>query len=249
MMLITSLLMSINQLLPVVILAVLLSLIVPLSQRQLSVYAVIGTLLSLVFVQGAAWLSQLFDHRGLEFIQMLLCIVIFIAALISCQQRKMAAALALIATMTLYLSHYMIYLVSFWHSRDTAEPLLLGTFLGVGICISFGVLLFFLLESITKRVGVQPLVVLLALNATAKLLIFIDLASQIDLLDVTSNYLDWRGFLVENSELGRVLKALVGYEATPSKTALWVYVIAALAFITLVRVLKIKKTKEPVCGS
>ena len=248
-MLITSLLMSINQLLPVVILAVLLSLIVPLSQRQLSIYAVIGTLMSLVFVQAAAWLSQLFDHRGLEFIQMLLCIMIFVAALMSCLQRKMAAALALIATMTLYLSHYMIYLVSFWHSKDTAEPLILGTCLGVGICISFGVLLFFLLESIVRRAGVQPLVVLLAFNATAKLLIFLDLASQVDLLDVTSNYLDWRGFLVENSELGRVLKALVGYEATPSKTALWVYVIAAVVFIALARVLKIKKTEEPVCGS
>ncbi|WP_240920972.1 iron transporter [Pseudoalteromonas sp. MB47] len=249
MMLITSLLMSINQLLPVVILAVLLSLIVPLSQRQLSIYAVIGTLMSLVFVQAAAWLSQLLDHRGLEFIQMLLCIMIFVAALMSCQHRKMAAALALIATMTLYLSHYMIYLVSFWHSKDTAEPLILGTCLGVGICISFGVLLFFLLESIVRRAGVQPLVVLLAFNATAKLLIFLDLASQVDLLDVTSNYLDWRGFLVENSELGRVLKALVGYEATPSKTALWVYVIAAVVFIALARVLKIKKTEEPVCGS
>ncbi|MEZ7275944.1 iron transporter [Pseudoalteromonas sp. 68 DY56-GL68] len=248
-MLITSLLMTINQLLPVVILAVLLSLIVPLSQRQVSIYAVIGILMSLVFVQTAAWLSQLFDHRGLEFIQMLLCIIIFVAALISCQQRSIAAALALIATMALYLSHYMIYLVSFWHSKDTAEPLILGTFLGVGICISFGVLLFFLLESITKRAGVQPLIVLLAFNATAKLLVLLDLASQVDLLDVTANYLDWRGFLVENSELGRVLKALVGYEATPSKTALWVYVVATLAFITIVRVLKIKKTKEPVCGS
>ncbi|WOC28100.1 iron transporter [Pseudoalteromonas sp. N1230-9] len=248
-MLITSLLMTINQLLPVVILAVLLSLIVPLSQRQVSIYAVIGILMSLVFVQTAAWLSQLFDHRGLEFIQMLLCIIIFVAALISCQQRSIAAALALIATMALYLSHYMIYLVSFWHSKDTAEPLILGTFLGVGICISFGVLLFFLLESITKRAGVQPLIVLLAFNATAKLLVLLDLASQVDLLDVTANYLDWRGFLVENSELGRVLKALVGYEATPSKTALWVYVVATLAFIIIVRVLKIKKTKEPVCGS
>ena len=174
---------------------------------------------------------------------------IFVAALISCQQRSIAAALALIATMALYLSHYMIYLVSFWHSKDTAEPLILGTFLGVGICISFGVLLFFLLESITKRAGVQPLIVLLAFNATAKLLVLLDLASQVDLLDVTANYLDWRGFLVENSELGRVLKALVGYEATPSKTALWVYVVATLAFITIVRVLKIKETKEPVCGS
>ncbi|WP_297330756.1 iron transporter [Pseudoalteromonas sp.] len=249
MMLITSLLMSINQLLPVVILAVLLGLIVPLNQRQLCIYAVIGIVMSLVFVQGAAWVSQLFDHRGLEFMQMLLCIVIFAAALISCQQRSQAAAVALVATMTLYLSHYMIYLVSFWHSKDTAEPLILGTLLGVGICISFGVLLFFLLESVVKRAGVQPLVVLLALNATAKLLILLDLASQVDLLDVTSNYLDWRGFLVENSELGRVLKALLGYEATPSKTALWVYVVAALVFIALARVLKIKKAEEPVCGS
>ena len=143
----------------------------------------------------------------------------------------------------------MVISASFWDSKGSAGSLIIGRCLGVGICISFGVLLFFLLESIVRRAGVQPLVVLLALNATAKLLIFLDLASQVDLLDVTSNYLDWRGFLVENSELGRVLKALVGYEATPSKTAIWVYVIAAVIFIALARVLKSKKTGEPVCGA
>lgn len=248
-MLITSLLMSINQLLPVVILAVLLRLIVPLNQRQLGLYAAIGTIISLLFVQGAASMSQLFEHRGLEFIQMLLCIMIFVAALISCQHNTVAAAAALIATMTLYLSHYMIYLVSFWHNKDAAEPLLLGTFLGIGICVSFGILLFFLLESVARRAKMQPLIVLLALNATAKLLIFLDLASQVDLIDVTSSYLDWRNFLAENSELGRVLKALVGYEATPSKTALWVYVIASAVFIALARALKVKHKKEPLCGS
>ena len=248
-MLITSLLMSINQLLPVVILAVLLSLIVPLSQRQVLIHSMVGIAVSLLFVQAAAWVSQLFQHRGLEFIQMLLCVVIFVAAVLSCRHSKMAAAVALVATMALYLSHYMIYLVSFWHSKDAAEPLLLGTFLGVGICISFGVLLFFLLESIVRRAGCQPLIVLLALNATAKLLILLDLASQIDVLDITSNYLDWRGFVVENSELGRVLKALLGYEATPSKTALWVYAIATIVFLVLARVLNVKHTKEPVCGS
>ena len=230
-MLITSLLMSINQLLPVVILLVLLQSLLKLNQRVLIVTAFVGLLCSIIYVQSAAWLSQLFAHRGLEFSQMLLCVIVYVASLVSCKQRRLFALLAIVAVMALYLSHYFIYLVGFWHNTDTAKPLLIGTSLGIGICGSFGVLLLFLLHSVRTRFGVYPLMLLLAFNVSAKLLIVLDLASQIDLINITSNYFDWRAVLVENSELGRVLKALVGYEATPSKTALWLYLVAVLAFI------------------
>ncbi len=223
--------MSINQLLPVVILCLLLNGLVDLTRKQLLVILGSGIVCSFAYVQSAAIVSQLFEHRGLEFTQIMVCCIIFIASLLACNQQKWAASVAIISAMVLYLSHYIIYIVGFWQAKEAAEPLLIGTLLGVGICFSFGTLFYFLLETLKTHFGDNSLHILLASNATAKLLIVIDLASQIDVLDITTRYVDWRGFIAENSELGRVLKALMGYEATPSLTALWVYTAAFSVFV------------------
>ncbi|MBE0379893.1 hypothetical protein [Pseudoalteromonas prydzensis] len=246
-MLITSLLMSINQLLPVVILWVLLHAIVKLSQKELVITLLAGLLSSFIYVHYAASISQLFDHRGVEFSQIALCGIMFVAALLACQQQRQGAVIAMISVMIVYLSHYMIYLISFWQTNETAQPLLIGTALGLGICFSFGTLFYFLLDGIKQRFGNLPLIILLAMNAAAKTLIALDLASQIDLANITASYVDWRGFLVENSELGRVLKALIGYEATPSKTAIWLYTIAMSVFLFISWLLsKRNSVKEPI---
>ncbi|MEI8618553.1 hypothetical protein P4S63_19560 [Pseudoalteromonas sp. B193] len=84
------------------------------------------------------------------------------------------------------LSHYIIYLTSFWQSNDAGQSLFIGTLLGVGICLSFSVLLYFLMNAIKHRFGMYPLFTLLAFNSAAKLLVALDLASQIDLITNTA---------------------------------------------------------------
>jgi len=246
-MLITSLVMSLNQLLPVAILLVLLQVLDKQYTRKVLLALIIGTVMSFLYMQSASWVSQWFDHQGLEYSQIGLCIIIFFASLVfAIKQKTVAFCIAIISAMTLYLSHYIIYLTSFWQNSEVGQSLFIGTFLGVGICLSFSILLYFLMSSIKYRFGVKPLLILLALNSAAKLLVALDLASQVDLIANTATVWDLRDLLTENSELGRVLRALIGYEATPNLLSVITYSISSALFLFLCSFIPTSLTKERV---
>lgn len=244
-MLITSLVMSLNQLLPVAILLILLQVVAKQSLMKLLGGLILGIGLSFLFVKSAPLISPLFDYQGLEYAQIGLCILIFISALYyAIKQATAAFMIAIMSVMTLYLSHYIIYLIGFWQSNEAAQSLFIGTFLGLGICSSFSVLLYFLLSAIKQRFGLTPLLVLLALNSAAKLVVALDLASQIDLIATTVTVWDLRDILTENSEFGRVLRALIGYEATPNLTSLLSYVLSSVLFLSASYFMPKSITKE-----
>ena len=239
--------MSLNQLLPVAILLVLLQVVKKQSALKIGSALLIGALMSFMYMQSASWVSQWFEHQGLEYSQIGLCITIFIAVLVFAIKQKSAAFyIAVISTITLYLSHYIIYLTSFWQSNDAGQSLFIGTLLGVGICLSFSVLLYFIINSIKHRFGMYPLFTLLAFNSAAKLLVALDLASQIDLITNTATVWDLRDVLSENSELGRVLRALVGYEATPDLMSVLIYSTSSVIFLSLCYVISASISKERV---
>ena len=244
-MLITSLVMSLNQLLPVAILLILLQVVAKQSLMKLLGGLILGIGLSFLFVKSAPLMSPLFDYQGLEYAQIGLCILIFISALYyAIKQATAAFMIAIISVMTLYLSHYIIYLIGFWQSNEAAQSLFIGTFLGLGICSSFSVLLYFLLSAIKQRFGLTPSLVLLALNSAAKLVVALDLASQIDLIATTVTVWDLRDILTENSEFGRVLRALIGYEATPNLTSFLSYVLSSVLFLSASYFIPKSITKE-----
>jgi|TARA_B100000768_G_C11187342_1_gene335677 high-affinity iron transporter len=237
--------MSLNQLLPVAILLILLQVVAKQSLMKLLGGLILGIGLSFLFVKSAPLMSPLFDYQGLEYAQIGLCILIFISALYyAIKQATAAFMIAIISVMTLYLSHYIIYLIGFWQSNEAAQSLFIGTFLGLGICSSFSVLLYFLLSAIKQRFGLTPLLVLLALNSAAKLVVALDLASQIDLIATTVTVWDLRDILTENSEFGRVLRALIGYEATPNLTSFLSYVLSSVLFLSASYFIPKSITKE-----
>jgi high-affinity iron transporter len=237
--------MSLNQLLPVAILLILLQVVAKQSLMKLLGGLILGIGLSFLFVKSAPLMSPLFDYQGLEYAQIGLCILIFISALYyAIKQATAAFMIAIISVMTLYLSHYIIYLIGFWQSNEAAQSLFIGTFLGLGICSSFSVLLYFLLSAIKQRFGLTPLLVLLALNSAAKLVVALDLASQIDLIATTLTVWDLRDILTENSEFGRVLRALIGYEATPNLTSFLSYVLSSVLFLSASYFIPKSITKE-----
>lgn len=239
--------MSLNQLLPVAILLVLLQVVKKQSFLRIWSALIVGAVMSFLYMQSASWISQWFEHQGLEYSQMGLCITIFIAVLVFAIRQKSAAFyIAVISTITLYLSHYIIYLTSFWQNNDAGQSLFIGTLLGVGICLSFSVLLYFLMNAIKHRFGMYPLLTLLALNCAAKLLVALDFASQIDLITNTTTVWDLRDLLSENSELGRVLRALVGYEATPDLMSVLIYSTSSLLFLLFCYFIPALITKERV---
>jgi high-affinity iron transporter len=237
--------MCLTQLLPVAILLVLLQVLV--KQRTAVVWyaLIIGMVMSFLYMQSASWVSQWFDHQGLEYSQIGLCILTFTAALAYGVKQKTAAFyIAIISAMALYLSHYIIYISSYWQNNEAAQSLFIGTILGVGICLSFSVLLYFFTSAIKRRFGLIPILVLLALNSAAKLLVALDLAGQLDLIANTATVWDLRHILSETSELGRMLRALVGYEATPNLVNVITYSISSVLFLSLCYFMTKSTTKE-----
>ena len=57
---------------------------------------------------------------------------------------------------------------------------------------------------------------------------------------------DLRDVLSENSELGRVLRALVGYEATPDLMSVLIYSTSSVIFLSLCYVISASISKERV---
>ncbi|MEM6984488.1 MAG: iron transporter, partial [Pseudomonadota bacterium] len=80
-MLITSLVMSLNQLLPVAILLILLQVIAKQSLVKVLGMLVLGVGLSFLFVKSAPLISPLFDYQGLEYTHIAVCVLVFISAL------------------------------------------------------------------------------------------------------------------------------------------------------------------------
>ena len=122
-MLITSLVMSLNQLLPVAILLILLQVIAKQSLLRLLGMLGLGIGLTFLFVKSAPIISPWFDYQGLEYTQIGLCILIFFSALhYAVKQATAAFIIAIMSVMTLYLSHYIIYLIGFWQSNEAGFP-------------------------------------------------------------------------------------------------------------------------------
>mgnify|MGYP001172277989 CR=1 FL=1 len=246
-MLITSLVVSLNQLLPIAILLVLLQVFAKQSAHHIWICLMVGVAMSFLYMYSALWASQWFDHKGLEYIQIAMCIAIFIAVLVFVIQQSVTAFnFAIITTIVMYLSHYVIYLNSFWKNSDAAESLFIGTFLGSGICLSFCVLLYFFMSGVKHRFGNYPILILIALNSASKLLGALDLASQIDLITNTNPIWDLRHWISEHSELGRVLRALIGYEATPDLTTVLTYIASTALFLIFCYVIPASISKERV---
>lgn len=223
-MLLNTVVICINQCLPIAVLWVLLkqrshygTFDTPSRSRYQSIWiTVMGLGLSIVYLSFAGTISQWFDYTGSEVMQMLLLLLLYVTMLMSLvKPLGYYAACALVLAIVIYFSNFLTYLVGF-ASSDAVQALFIGTVLGIGICLSFSVLLYFFLSNATIIRARWVFFGLFALHAGSKVSLLVDLGSQIDLLPTTVNFYDAKGFIDEHSVFGRLLKVLLGYESNPS---------------------------------
>ncbi|MCG7561154.1 iron transporter [Pseudoalteromonas sp. McH1-42] len=216
-MLLNSVVITLNQCLPVAVVCVLLCATGKnvLSVKQGALGTLLGGLGCMALLILAADISVWWDYRGLELIQILILITLFVGLAghyifdLAC-----ARVMSLAAALTLYLSNFLTYFNGYWQ-MDEAFALMLGTVLGVSICASFAVLLYFSLLWATRKM-LLLVTVFVALHSASKLVFASDLAAQIDIIPAYTALLDMRTWVDEYSVGGRILKVLFGYEATPS---------------------------------
>ncbi len=129
---------------------------------------------------------------------------------------RMSAAGAVAMAVTREGSEIFLYLSGFFHQSEYFQPVMIGTFLGFGIGVSVGTLLFYGMLNQPQSWRLRVPVFFLALFAGNMLSQAVLQLIQADWISSTRALWDSSAWMPENSVVGQLLYAFIGYEATPS---------------------------------
>ncbi|SFB96880.1 hypothetical protein [Pseudoalteromonas denitrificans] len=225
-MLLNTVVISLSNILPLCIFLVLIILLSKTAKSNfnwLILSCIIGIFLSLAFVNTASFLSALFEYRGIEIITitlhclLYLCIVYLILSSHS-QNKVWQIILFVSSSLAVVINghNYLVYMLGYWSQTQAINALLIGSILGTGVCISFSILFYFAVKSLSRKYGPLVLFSFLLMHTSGQMLPALHLGIQIDLISQQAVFWDTSMFVSEDSELGRLFKALFGYEAKPS---------------------------------
>lgn len=208
----------------------------------------IGVLGAWLFGASLRHVSGWFDGVGYEVVngglQLLiyLCILAVIALLGGAQRQgsragrllPWAMVLAVALAITREGAEILLYFSSIVHQIGATADALTGAVLGLGVGFSVGALFFYVLIGLPRHAALRLIVVLLALVGAGMCAQATNLLIQADWLPAQRPLWNSAGWLPEQSVLGQLLYALIGYEATPNALQVTAYVaaiaIAAAAF-------------------
>lgn len=173
--------------------------------------------------------SQWFDGFGQEVVNAAILFTIYLCLLLfntlvftSKQNRQLKFYLQLIMTVGVSLaitregSEIFIYLSGFFSSETMAVPVLTGSILGAGIGVSLGILFYYAITSMNTKTSLYVGYTLFLFVAAGMVSQAVRLLIQIDWLPSQEIVWDISSWVDESSVTGRLLFALVGYEATPT---------------------------------
>jgi high-affinity iron transporter len=215
------------------------------TNKNLSVIIVLAISLVFLLSQYMEITSQLFDGKGTELIFSFGFILIyFCSALLFLfdnkdrfiKVKKTLALVVFLLVFSLHGLHFILYLTSYWaqsspfessgFEASAFESLFIGIILAVGICVSFAILLYFLLRYSDASIHIKTSCYFLLFFATGQLMQSIVLLQQVDVLPLSSIIWNSTSLIAEKSELGQLFRVLFGYETTPSFMQLITYLTA-----------------------
>lgn len=207
-----------------------------------------GVVIACIYASQIDIVSTWFDYVGLEVVNasiqwsISLCLLIF-AALYTGKHsinypKFWYGLMSTIVALTLAREGFeiLLYGMNFINIENLWTPVLLGSLLGAGIGVSIGALLYYALIAIPSSARNKVQLGLLALFGG-------NMAAQGTLLLIQADWLPsgeplWNlNFLIaEHSLLGRLLYAMIGYEASPTAFQAGAYLLQTLLIITLFNV-------------
>mgnify|MGYP000137805701 FL=1 len=240
-MLINTVLLFLQNALPIFIITTLL--LLRFSSDKINSIRLKGLVLSLILVTLSAFIlssfleiiSQAADGRGIElFLSFGLILVYFSSIGLFVLNRShgdtsIKTPLAFIIFFIISClngAFFIVYLTSYWEKAQQVESMLIGVILGGGICLSIAILLYFLLKKSDQKIHPNTSNYFLLFFTIGQLMHAIVLLQQVDILPSSQPLWDSGKLIAENSELGRLLTVLFGYETTPSPLQFITYAIA-----------------------
>jgi high-affinity iron transporter len=233
-MLINTVILLLRDGLPIVVLIVLL-LHTTQSKQWIKITLGLSSLVIALLLFTVDALSQGFEGIGLELLSaasLVSLYIIIIMHLYTCLFKPNLRLIdySAIAISTILVSsnglQFMLYFTGFWAQNEVFNALVIGATLGLGICISIGILLYFLVRMSKPYYQAKIAYLLLLVFACGQLVHAMHLLAQIDFIPTMKILWDSNSLLKETSELGYFLRALMGYESRPTSMQLVVYLIA-----------------------
>ena len=207
------------------------------STRWLVKAIFITTFVTTILLTFIDTVAHWYDGMGIELlfslafisVYILILTYLFASTVVKQQKLKYNSAIGIfVIVVSVNTINFLVYLTGFWSQTELLISILTGMLLGVGICVSVGILLYFLLQLNAQRIQIRINNLLLLIFGCGQLTQALHLLSQIDLLPATTAVWD-SGFLInENSELGYFFTALVGYDARPTGLHISLYIFALL---------------------
>jgi high-affinity iron transporter len=209
---------------------------------------VCGGVLGWSYAKATPMVSEWFDYVGQDIINasinlvglaFLVILTYIVPGKFSDQHPKKYRWLSLICMSSLVLlsvmregSEMILYLEGGMTSAENISSIVSGGVIGTGIGISCGVFLFYSLISLNTQWSLRLSVLLLALIGGSMASQIIMLLSQADWAPFTPIAWNSSSLVSETSLSGRLLYALIGYEATPSILQVFVYLGGLLAVMS-----------------
>ena len=127
-----------------------------------------------------------------------------------------------------------VFVGGFLHQPDLLQSALTGGFIGLGIGISLGAIIYYLLIFTSVRLFLGILFVYLTFLCGGLSMQIAKQLLQIGFLDSAGPLWDTSNIVNEHSWLGELLYALIGYDSTPSAVQVLFYCSAVAPLLLLV---------------
>lgn len=188
---------------------------------KLSILGILTTLILYSFIEA---ISESFAGAGIEVFYSAALTVMWlslsIATLLSNKHENALSSLLLAAGIVVFITlkgaGFLIYFGVSGQTSSNLFSVFLGCVIGIGICISFSLLLKFLLSEIAQSRSNWPLSFLWYAFLAGQFSQVIGLLSQVDYINDSPPLFAMNAYINDASEYGHVLNALLGYESSPS---------------------------------
>ncbi len=198
-------------------------------------FGLAGTFLLFVIAEPV---SALFEGAGLELMHVSLLLMVYVllvigGLLISQNPRVKTKYLFLYCLgiggfVAVKSTGFVIFFNVYVQQFDNWIPLAIGCLVGFGICVSFSLLFRFLLTELTSFRNKQFVLFCWYAFLAGQFSQVVSMLSQVDLLTVGQPIFNLEWLIQDSSEYGHILNALVGYESSPSKPYVVVYLLALI---------------------
>lgn len=202
-----------------------------LSAKRLIVTIIFGVILAALLSNFTQPISAMFSGSGYELWSTLLLLLSYLLFLIltkyisqdlKCNVHIIQCLIVLILISNG--TNFLVYLKGFWSMTDASQSIAIGIIIGLGICSSVSILLFFLVD--LRPLGKQQILAwtILLLFSAGQLSQVAQQLNQMDFLENSSAVFNIKEIIADDSALGYLLNSFIGYKSSPTFTELCIFI-------------------------